>query len=334
MRRQAERLGLVARRIEFVKARFSELVADFDTKSPFRRAGQLESHLRTMSARRSAGSVRAALAGDAFITLLYITLQKWGIGKRRSKLMDAAPFAESLRCRGPQIEALERFAVDDPALDAAGVAGDIYQVIETLGITENKALLVACTKTLHHLLPELVVPMDRKFTQWFFGWAELQSHHREHFREAFAAFADIARTVNPQQYVGTQKWHSSRTKVLDNAIVSAVVVLRGDRTAEAGAVQGRNPGVTPPTADSFRAALAQLLQEATTGGQQSVRITAGELDRKVGGYPRRRHRMPVCCNVMKAEMDAAYGDAVVKAPPSGQGASLTIEYRLPRPRRA
>jgi hypothetical protein len=48
----------------------------------------------------------------------------------------------------------------------------------------------------------------------------------------------------------------------------------------------------------------------------------------VGGYPGNNHRMPVCCAAMRAEMRA--GDNIVRAPPSGDGANVVIEYRLPR----
>ena len=42
--------------------------------------------------------------------------------------------------------------------------------------------------------------------------------------------------------------------------------------------------------------------------------------------------MPVCCDVMYAEMlDEA--DAILAAPTKGKGASLVIEYLLPRPQR-
>jgi len=49
-----------------------------------------------------------------------------------------------------------------------------------------------------------------------------------------------------------------------------------------------------------------------------------------GSYPGPNHRMPVCCKVMKDAMAPDYGDKVLQEPPSGQGASLTIRYVLPR----
>lgn len=41
------------------------------------------------------------------------------------------------------------------------------------------------------------------------------------------------------------------------------------------------------------------------------------------------HRMPLCCQVMKDAMRA--GEVVRQTLPSGQGATLVILYKLPRP---
>lgn len=109
-------------------------------------------------------------------------------------------------------------------------------LIGRLTIVDNKAPLVACTKALHHLLPDLVVPIDREYTQAFFGWhnPEFQYRQGEFFTQAFAAFADVARSTNPQQYVRDSGWHTSRTKVIDNAIVSLLVSLTDTEDRGAG----------------------------------------------------------------------------------------------------
>lgn len=85
------------------------------------------------------------------------------------------------------------------------------------------------------------------------------------------------------------------------------------------------------TADKFRAALAKLFGDAAAAGRARVVVRSGDLHRLVGGYPGPNHRMPVCCNVLYAEMVDGR-DEILHAPPKGQGASLAIEYRLPRPR--
>ena len=89
-----------------------------------------------------------------------------------------------------------------------------------------------------------------------------------------------------------------------------------------------------PTAIEFETELFQMMREAQRAGNEFVEIEAGELHRRVGDYPGRDHRMPTCCQVMRGQCTLDYGDAVLSEPPSGQGASLRIRYRLPRIERA
>jgi len=87
----------------------------------------------------------------------------------------------------------------------------------------------------------------------------------------------------------------------------------------------------PLNADDFRDELYRILDEAVRQAHKYVDVNAGELHRGLGGYPGPDHRVPVCCKVMKEKMAPDYGDKVLQEPPSGQGASLTIRYVLPRP---
>ncbi len=80
--------------------------------------------------------------------------------------------------------------------------------------------------------------------------------------------------------------------------------------------------------EAFRQALELNFEQATARGETILQVRAGDLHRQVGGYPGRNHRMPVCCRAMRLAMVAS--DRTVEAPPKGDGASLAIEYRLPR----
>ena len=75
--------------------------------------------------------------------------------------------------------------------------------------------------------------------------------------------------------------------------------------------------------------LLAVFEEATARGDVNLVIHAGELHRRVGGYPNGgNHQMPICCGVMIEAMRA--DDRVVQAPPSRKGATLSVEYVLPR----
>ena len=85
-----------------------------------------------------------------------------------------------------------------------------------------------------------------------------------------------------------------------------------------------------PTAEDFRRALQEVFVEAAKRGDTKVTVNAGDLHRRVGGYQGSNHRMATCSNVMHQEAGPA--DVVLESPPSGRGARLTIEYKLPRRR--
>lgn len=78
----------------------------------------------------------------------------------------------------------------------------------------------------------------------------------------------------------------------------------------------------------FRAELLARFNRGKERNASFVEVTSGDIHRSVGGYPRADHRMPVCCDVMYAEMGAR--DEIIAAPPKGKGATLTIRYHLPR----
>jgi hypothetical protein len=156
----------------------------------------------------------------------------WTVYTRRSKrgvsvsdkLRSVEEFAFALRAKGPEIVALEGTAIDDPKMNVYETGKQVWHLIDTLGIVDNKTRIVPGTKALHHLLPELVVPMDRAYTQRFFCWQNptFQYEQQRCFDHAFAAFADVARKANPAQYVGHSGWHTSRTKVIDNALIGLI----------------------------------------------------------------------------------------------------------------
>ena len=74
---------------------------------------------------------------------------------------------------------------------------------------------------LHHLLPDLVPPMDREYTRMFFQWygQQFQNNPDKAFFDMYIRCLRIARRTNPDQYIG-EGWRTSKTKILDNGIVA------------------------------------------------------------------------------------------------------------------
>ncbi|MBV9199464.1 MAG: GIY-YIG nuclease family protein [Alphaproteobacteria bacterium] len=83
-----------------------------------------------------------------------------------------------------------------------------------------------------------------------------------------------------------------------------------------------------PSVDEFRFAIRSQFREAEERGLPHLEINSGQLHRKLGGYPGPKAQMPSCWRAMYNEQQA--GDEIIFRPPKGNGASLTICYRLPR----
>lgn len=207
-------------RVPLLIATFAHFVRVFEQRPPFTRYGQLEFHLETIAARRKLGSVANALADDTFLRSLYKTLQAWGIGARASNLVAEVEFVTALRSKASALAAFDGMRIDDRTLHVSALSEQLWRTIAALGIVVNNSKIVPGTKTLHHILPDLVVPVDRAYTQKFFRWhnPEFQYGQASAFHHCFSAFVEIARAVDPAKYVGAG-WNSSRTKVIDNAIV-------------------------------------------------------------------------------------------------------------------
>ncbi len=209
----------VERRIAGVIDEFATCLETYDQRIPFTRSGQYSLHRATIDRRRSFASVRNAIEDEVFVGDFRQTLYAWGIGKRASRLVPLPEFRNRLSECSEEISDFEHLRLDDPELDVSLTATRLWQLIERLGVVQNVSLIVPGTKTLHHLLPDLVPPMDRAWTGAFFLWSMgAPEYEQSTFIRTFTSFAKIAQATDPSNFVG-EAWKTSLTKVLDNAII-------------------------------------------------------------------------------------------------------------------
>jgi len=210
----------VRQRLDGLIAEFDMHAAAFDSAVALEDDRQFGSHLRTIRRRRELGSIDAAIDDEAFVEMLYRTIQQWGIGRRGSHIVSLPTFHDSLIAHRSALADLDGLSIEDDGYDVAAVAGSVDRLIADLSIVENKARIVAGTKTLHHLLPDLVPPMDRAWTGAFFGWtsSDPQNNQTRIFERSFVGLAEVARVAKPGRLVG-DGWRTCSTKILDNALI-------------------------------------------------------------------------------------------------------------------
>jgi hypothetical protein len=216
--------------VENLVGHFEQYLSYYEARPPFSNPVQLRTHRKAIDIRRRLGVV-SALEDDEFLDSLRDTLKAWGIGSHDAVLVEPLEFRRQLRKHAKEIAALESVLIDDANADT----GDrLWRIIRSLDIALGRRTLrptqskiVGGSKALHHLLPELQPPIDRMYTAPFL--LRIQPHHfqnaaqeAETFRIAFESFRAIAKAANPVQYVGRNDWNTSRTKVIDNAIVGFI----------------------------------------------------------------------------------------------------------------
>ena len=89
---------------------------------------------------------------------------------------------------------------------------------------ETNSKIVGTSKTLHFILPELVVPIDREYTLRFFGEKNLASKNEEKiFVELFDRFYKISQKLKLDEVnFKKSKFQPSVAKLIDNAIIGYV----------------------------------------------------------------------------------------------------------------
>ena len=104
----------------------------------------------------------------------------------------------------------------------------LWHVILNINLTNGDAKIISGTKVLHHFLPNLLPPMDDKFTGEFFIGKEsaVNNASKTRFSDIYSGFVRLARELvkDPEfmARVGVE-FNTSLTKTLDNAVIGFVI---------------------------------------------------------------------------------------------------------------
>ncbi len=211
--------------VELLKNDFLRYLDEFDRNCPFS-PYQRDCHIATIACRRELGTAAAAINDRTFLEKLRTTLKAWGVGSRGAVLVEYDKFAVSLKHYEKAISELDGLSIEADDLNCDLIIPKLWEIIAGLDVVNNlrgeKALapIVSGTKTLHHILPDLVPPMDREYTQAFFGWhnPEFQYRQEQRFYYIFECMTEIAKAIKPSQFVGGG-WRTCTAKLIDSALV-------------------------------------------------------------------------------------------------------------------
>ena len=187
------------------------------------------------------------------VEMLYATLTAWGMhrmgdaGRARTRLIDWDRFHDSLTKQGARLRRFRRHRMLTMSEEQYSKAiSGLRPCYEALEVSVSNATVVANSKTLHHLLPGLVPPIDRHYTIRFlreppakwraaaggFRTVPLPTGRHDQFtvfQDACIALKRLADRVEPAIFRDEHRRHGvDAPKALDNAIVNFVRILAAE----------------------------------------------------------------------------------------------------------
>lgn len=191
-------------------------------------------HARTIKRLRSHGNLASLLEDEIFFDYLYATLVSWNMDSRGAKLCGFNEFMNTICHSRTTIEKLTTYSLRSLSQDDAFSTGAFEEAIKlmngllfTVRVSGTESWLVANTKALHHILPDLIPPIDRNHTLKFFFDNTLVKRGTKsnyQFFQVFSHYLDIYDCVSAQieSMVDINTFNSSSTKIIDNAIIGYV----------------------------------------------------------------------------------------------------------------
>ncbi len=174
------------------------------------------------------------IANDSFAERLYACLASWGMHRfdnPNARLVEFQQFREQVNNLAQQLAHLSEhrlYQLDEQNFQTA--SNTITSLIDNIHVVVAGWPLVANSKLLHHMLPHLVPPIDRKYTLKYFINRNDDSRNQPSysFERLFRSFWRVAVANGPllaEMCVDTWElpnaWNTTVPKIIDNALVLA-----------------------------------------------------------------------------------------------------------------
>lgn len=211
---------------------FAACVAKAITQEPFTGPSKYF-YLKTLTLRRGHRTFTTLVEDDAYFDAAYATLTAWGMhrmGPNNTKLVDLDVLRTSVRDHVEALDALAGLTITQiPAGEHADMVRRLWSLVAELQVSKAEARIVANSKLLHYLLPELVPPIDREYTfQFFYGRNMLSIPEDVAFGEILMRLLHIADTNRKDiDLTPRDGWNTTAAKIIDNAIVGYVLAQQG-----------------------------------------------------------------------------------------------------------
>lgn len=215
----------VSDRIGKLTAGFPGYVAAFEASQAFP-GPSLYFHLRAIERRREHHTAKSLLDDSLFLEYVYAVLPAWGMhrmGPQAAKVGDFVQITTALKESAPALEQLWPLRITELEEHDSGEAAALaWDVIARIKVSTSRTQIVAGSKFLHHVLPDLVPPIDRQYTFNFFTGQKMVASDRAAFLNWFPRLAHVGvqcREPIRDAIARGGFMATGEAKVIDNAIM-------------------------------------------------------------------------------------------------------------------
>ncbi len=164
------------------------------------------------------------LCDELFVSKIHDTLIAWNMNQRGARLADKQTIKESISHIIGKLNDLNNYRLE-PDFEVSGSLENLLKtVFLNLKIMESKRRIVGVSKAMHFILPNLIMPIDSKYTMdCFFGYNKYDNIPEREFKtflNIFIRTVKIVKRLNlTNDDVDGKKWNTSVPKLIDNAII-------------------------------------------------------------------------------------------------------------------
>jgi hypothetical protein len=235
--------GRLSERVDALVGSFAASVAAFEASEAFP-GPSLYFHLRAIERRRQCETAKSLLDDQLFLEYAYAVLPAWGMhrmGAQAAKVGDFAHIVSALREAEPALQRLWPLRITTLSPQSADqVAMVAWDIIADIKVSTSRTQIVAGSKMLHHLLPDLIPPIDRQYTFNFFTGQKMVTSDRAAFLDWYPRLAAIGARCQQPIYDAINCggfMATGEAKVIDNAIMG-FMRQRQASTSETASVSG------------------------------------------------------------------------------------------------
>jgi len=220
-----------------------DLVIQFDSKAKFMKYVDLYNskyrvntedkrlYIKLIDQFRQTRKYKNLFKDDSYIDLAYRTLEAWNMNQRGTRLASIQSFTNSIIKNTDQLSNLSKYRLENlKQKEFTHVFSELWSLFNNIEVMATKARIVGLSKTLHFLLPDLVMPIDRRnILLWLYQtdrYSKEPKREFSDFKEILLAYARLSKhlqlSINDVDNVG---WNKSIPKLIDNAIIGNLLEI-------------------------------------------------------------------------------------------------------------